>query len=317
MALAPFSTAASTSKASFAWNTVLADVGAATGSATSSSGSRTKTRFVTRTVTKTVSVTVTPAESRSLNNGFKISRHNRREVPQEHSHEQFLTTVRASLNLNNPAGIKDVVFGLLGNAAATTGANGLDPDSTADQAFTIAKAAGDVASQTAALVFAALERNTGGGAAAINKASTLGLAIQIAAVGGDPQIALKAGTFAPGQASDSTGKGNSCDDQNDATGCIFTQNLIVEDATAAEITAAVASGKATTFTGTLGGAAPEVTAGGRGFIVSGSDDFVNSAAALKRSCDIQHNACANAANSGGGFTVAECDAQDTACTAAA
>jgi len=41
-----------------------------------------------------------------------------REVPQEHSHEQFLTTVRVSLNLNNPAGIVDPVFGLLGNAVS-------------------------------------------------------------------------------------------------------------------------------------------------------------------------------------------------------
>ena len=44
-----------------------------------------------------------------------------REVPQEHSHEQFLTTVRASLDVNNPAGIVDPVFGLLGNAAAAGG----------------------------------------------------------------------------------------------------------------------------------------------------------------------------------------------------
>ena len=36
-----------------------------------------------------------------------------REVPQEHSHEKFLTSVRTSLNLDNPEGIKDVVFGLL------------------------------------------------------------------------------------------------------------------------------------------------------------------------------------------------------------
>jgi hypothetical protein len=33
-----------------------------------------------------------------------------------------LTTVRASLNLNNPDGILDPVFGLLGNAAAAEGA---------------------------------------------------------------------------------------------------------------------------------------------------------------------------------------------------
>lgn len=39
----------------------------------------------------------------------------RREVPQEHSHEQFITAVRTALNLNNPAGIGDPVFGLLGN----------------------------------------------------------------------------------------------------------------------------------------------------------------------------------------------------------
>jgi hypothetical protein len=43
-----------------------------------------------------------------------------REVPQEHSHEQFLTTVRAALNLNNPAGIVDPVFGLLGDAVQYT-----------------------------------------------------------------------------------------------------------------------------------------------------------------------------------------------------
>ena len=40
----------------------------------------------------------------------------------EHSHEPILTSVRASLNLNNPNGIVDPVFGLLGNAAAAAGA---------------------------------------------------------------------------------------------------------------------------------------------------------------------------------------------------
>jgi hypothetical protein len=44
-----------------------------------------------------------------------------REVPLEHSHEQFLTSVRASLNINNPSQITDPVFGLLGNAAAAGG----------------------------------------------------------------------------------------------------------------------------------------------------------------------------------------------------
>ena len=43
-----------------------------------------------------------------------------REVPQEHSHEQFLTSVGASLDTNNPAGIVDPVFGLLGDAVRST-----------------------------------------------------------------------------------------------------------------------------------------------------------------------------------------------------
>lgn len=44
-----------------------------------------------------------------------------REVPQEHSHNKFLDSVRTSLNLNNPDQIQDPVFGLLGNAAAAVG----------------------------------------------------------------------------------------------------------------------------------------------------------------------------------------------------
>lgn len=212
-------------------------------------------------------------------------RHMRREVPQEHSHEQILTTVGTSLDTNNPSGIVDPVFGLLGNAAAVSGANGIDPDclqqATADQAFTNAKASGDVAGMTAALVYAALERNTGSvglasvlctsvtavnpeiaaitrhqdpastGAAAINKASTLGLALQIAAIGGDPQTALKAGTFAPGTIGDPTAAGHTCDVATDTVGCIFTQNLLVEDATPAEISAAVASGTVAAATGAV------------------------------------------------------------------
>ncbi|PSR70542.1 hypothetical protein PHLCEN_2v13581 [Hermanssonia centrifuga] len=198
----------------------------------------------------------------------------RREVPQEHSHEPIITSVRASLNVNNPNGIEDPIFGLLGNAAAAAGAGkitNLDclQQATADQAFTNAKAAGDVEGMTNALIFRAIERNTGKvglasvlctetaanpeiaaltqhqdpastGAAATNKAITLELAKQIASIGGDPQDALKSGTFAPGDLNDSTGKGNTCDDANDPNGCIFTQNLLVEDATTDEISSAVA-----------------------------------------------------------------------------
>lgn len=141
---------------------------------------------------------------------------------------------------------------------------------TADQAFTNAKAAGDVAGMTAALIYRALERNSGSvgavsdlctsiqavnpeiaalqqhqdpasdGAAELNKSIVLELARQIASIGGDPQDALKSGTFAPGQIGDPTAAGNTCDEADDPVGCIFTKNLIVNDASAEEIDAAVA-----------------------------------------------------------------------------
>ncbi|PAV17335.1 hypothetical protein PNOK_0739900 [Pyrrhoderma noxium] len=199
----------------------------------------------------------------------------KREVPQEHSHEKFLTSVRTSLNKNNPDQIVDPVFSLLGNAAAAQGAGKItDTDclqqAVADQAFTNAKADGDIQGMVDALIFRALERNSGSvgatsnactsiqavnpeiaaiqqhqdpastNAAAVNKAITLELAKQIASVGGTPTDALQSGTFAPGQIGDPTAKGNSCDDANDAEGCIFTQNLLVEDATEDEINEAVA-----------------------------------------------------------------------------
>ncbi|CAE6429545.1 unnamed protein product [Rhizoctonia solani] len=191
----------------------------------------------------------------------------------EHSHERILRAANVALKLNNPDSIQDAVFGLLGNAAAAAGAGKItDLDclqtATADRAFTNAKTAGDIAGMTAALQYRALERNTGkvglesvqctsfkpvnpevaaitqhqdpaaSGAAAKNKAIVLELAKQIASIGGDPQAALETGTFQPGNVNDATGKGNSCDDANDAQGCIISQNLIVFDATADEITAA-------------------------------------------------------------------------------
>jgi hypothetical protein len=69
----------------------------------------------------------------------------------------------------------------------------------------------------------------------VNSAITLELAKQIASVGGDPLDALQAGTFAPGQIGDPTAAGNTCDDANDAEGCIFTQNLLVQDVTEEDI----------------------------------------------------------------------------------
>lgn len=159
----------------------------------------------------------------------------RREVPQEHSHNRFLDGVRVNLNLNNPNEIEDPVFGLLGNAAAAGGAGKITNlnclhQATADQAFTNAKAAGNVTGQSDALLYAALERNTGAvglasvscnetavnpeiqavqqhqdpaspNAASINKAIVLALAVQLKSIGADPQSALLSGTFAPGKVS--------------------------------------------------------------------------------------------------------------------
>jgi len=198
----------------------------------------------------------------------------RREVPQEHSHSFILASVRASLDTNNPAGIEDPVFGLLGNAAAAAGQGTItDTDclqqATADAAFTNAKAAGNVTAMVDALLYRALERNTGAvglqsnsctsitavnpeiaaiqqhqdpasaNAAATNKAIVLTLAQQIASIGGNPQDALQSGTFKPGDIGDPTGAGFTCDVADDVKGCIFSQNLLVDDATAEEIDAAV------------------------------------------------------------------------------
>lgn len=198
----------------------------------------------------------------------------KREVPQEHSHRNVLLDVNNLLAQDNPDNIQDAVFGLLGASAAQNGAGSIaDADclqqATADQAFTNAKAAGDVDGMTSALIFRALERNTGSvglasvpctsiqavnpeiaalqqhqdpaseGAQALNKQIAEELARQIASIGGDPMLANEASTFAPGELGDPTAKGNTCDDDQDDNGCINTLGLRVDDLTAAEIAAAV------------------------------------------------------------------------------
>lgn len=203
----------------------------------------------------------------------------RREVPQEHSHEIFITVVNEFLKKNNPDNIQDAIFGLLGNAAASQGLGRIsDPDclqqATADRAFTNAKAENDIDGMTAALIYRGLERNTGAvgqasvactaitavnpeiaaisqhqdpasnGAAASNKAIALQIALQISKIGGEPFDALDSGTFQPGQIGDPTARGNTCNTLDDQFGCIFSQDLIVEDATEAEVLAFVASGAA-------------------------------------------------------------------------
>jgi hypothetical protein len=89
--------------------------------------------------------------------------------------------------------------------------------------------------------------------------------------------------------------------------------------TAAVATATAASGtNVQNFAGALGGiGAPPVieTSGDRPFSTDGST-FVNAAAALQRSCSVQHNQCADAANAGtlaGGEE--QCETQENACNA--
>ncbi len=198
----------------------------------------------------------------------------KREVPQEHSHRNILLAVNNLLAQDNPDNIQDAVFSLFGAAAAQDGAGNIaDADclqqATADQAFTNAKAAGDVDGMTSALIFRALERNTGSvglasvpctsiqavnpevaalqqhqdpaseGAQALNKQIAEELARQITSVGGDPTLANEASTFAPGELGDPTAQGSTCNDDQDDNGCINTLGLRVDDLTAAEIAAAV------------------------------------------------------------------------------
>jgi hypothetical protein len=86
--------------------------------------------------------------------------------------------------------------------------------------------------------------------------------------------------------------------------------------------AAAAGGNLQTFTGALGGIPPiPVTNSGdakRPFAVDGTTD-VNLGAALQRSCSVQHNSCANAANANknAGFSVSDCEQQENQCNAAA
>ncbi|KAM5361412.1 hypothetical protein ACJZ2D_013102 [Fusarium nematophilum] len=368
----------------------------------------------------------------------RMNRIAKRQVPQEQSHGFVLTITREFLNVDNPKNIVDPVFGLLGNAAAADGAGDVEnldclKQETADQTFTNAKAAGDLRGMAGALLLQAIERNTQGvgtksvlcnetavnaeigaltqhqdpaseGAGALNKAITLELARQLASLGADPKLALLSGTFPPGDPNDNTGAGNTCDTEDPELGCIYTEGLLVLDASeqevddavadveqtftgtggifatdlvdlasfdvaevtgsvdlativngaaagtgadeapaateadeaaavteapAAEDTAAAADGAGCNaepeltgtldeFTGDLGGPPPPVesSAGDRPFSVNGNT-FTGADAALSRSCDIQHNACANAANSGeleGG--VQQCEDQLAECKAA-
>jgi len=89
---------------------------------------------------------------------------------------------------------------------------------------------------------------------------------------------------------------------------------------AAAATSSTNNGNLQVFSGALGGVtAPAVTALANGkFQVDGNSAINQKQGALTRSCDVQNNKCADAANASGnknGFTVAACNAQQKQCVA--
>jgi hypothetical protein len=191
---------------------------------------------------------------------------------------------------------------------------------------------------TAALVYRALERNTGSvglasvpcasikavnpeiaalqqhqdpageGAQALNKQIATELAAQISAIGGDATQANEASTFAPGKVGDNTGAGNTCDDADDAAGCINSQKLRVDDLTAAEITAAAAGGvgaAAGNGTAAAGGAAAGGAAqGNAGKDGKAAKDAAKAAKDAKKAAD----KAAKAAKADGQAAAVDCNA---------
>lgn len=178
------------------------------------------------------------ASARNVNFNSPLAK---REVPQEKSHQNILDVINPILQAARPD-IVDVVFALLGNAAAAEGAPEVDnldclQQIIADEVFTAAKADNNLEGMANAIVFRALERNTLQvglaselcvGIDAVNpeiaaitqhqdpasdegKAGNadieLAVAIQLASIGFDPLFALQSATFPPGEvSSDSTAR---------------------------------------------------------------------------------------------------------------
>ena len=98
----------------------------------------------------------------------------------------------------------------------------------------------------------------------------------------------------------------------------FSNSTAKATGTSSSNNAASTSTSTTSSSSALGGiGAPPVTNTGdatRPFSVNGNT-FVNEAAAVQRSCDVQFNACANAVNGGtlGGVSVGNCQTQKDAC----
>ncbi|KAI0775307.1 hypothetical protein BD413DRAFT_491809 [Trametes elegans] len=139
------------------------------------------------------------------------------------------------------------------------------------------------------------------------------------------------GSTSSGAAASGSGSGSAAASSTDAaatsaaaTSAAETSAAATETASSAaaatSTTAAATGGNLQTFTGALGGVnPPAVTANGDGsFQVEGNSSFKDLNNALTRSCDVQHNKCANAANASGNkgdLTVSACGDQQTQCIA--
>ncbi|KAL1729146.1 hypothetical protein EV714DRAFT_251787 [Schizophyllum commune] len=118
---------------------------------------------------------------------------------------------------------------------------------------------------------------------------------------------------------------NSCSADNSSASSSSSAAAASSTASASDSTSSAAAstaGNLQTFTGALGGVtAPTVTATGDGkFQVEGNSAFNSQQSAVVRSCDVQHNKCANAANSSGNqgdLTVDACGQQQSDCIAQA
>lgn len=160
-------------------------------------------------------------------------------------------------------------------------------------------------------------KGTGGQADAFN--NVFGIKTNFAAVASvDDQGRVVSGTGAGGNTS-SGSTGNTSSSVVSSVSASPSSTSKADPATSTTPTGS--SSNLQTFTGSLGGVTPPtVTALGNGqFQVTGNSAFNNLQNALVRSCDVQHNQCANKANASGNkgdLTVDACGTQQTQCNAA-
>ncbi|KAI0326626.1 hypothetical protein GY45DRAFT_73962 [Cubamyces sp. BRFM 1775] len=183
--------------------------------------------------------------------------------------------------------------------------NSCGADATAKATCASAKAAADT--KTA---------KTGAQADAFN--AVFGITTDFASVAAvDDQGNVIAGSTSGSASSGNTGAASS------SAAAATTAAATTTSAAAAATSAASTStgGNLQKFTGALGGvSAPPVTQNADGsFQVQGNSSFKDLSNAIERSCDVQHNQCANAANASGNkgdLTVSACGDQQTQCSAA-